>query len=115
MKKITVCVLLSILLQLIPSVGVKAGTSDELPVEVENEVPAILINAINPGYTVDGMSNIGEFIELKKTSAEIVELTDIVLKYSNSSGNQVLLYQFPDGAQMVEETLLLRLASAPNA
>ncbi|MBQ6510540.1 hypothetical protein IJI94_01060 [Candidatus Saccharibacteria bacterium] len=77
--------------------------------------PKIIINAINPGYTVDGRSNVGEFIELRKLGDEDFLLTGFSIKYTNSSGTKSTVFEFPDDSKMTGETLLLRLASAPDA
>lgn len=81
----------------------------------EPDYPPVVINAINPGYTIDGKNNVGEFIELRKLSDSSISLADFYLRYTNSSGKSSNLYQFPEGSQMIGETLLLRLASSPDA
>lgn len=77
--------------------------------------PPISISAINPGYTIDGVANTGEFIELRSSSDSAVPLTDLTLKYTNSSGNSSVIFEFPSDSTMLGETLLLRLASSPSA
>ncbi len=77
--------------------------------------PKIIINAVNPGYTVDGRSNVGEFIELKKLDEDDVLLTGFSISYTNASGTKSTIFEFPEGSKMAGETLLLRLASAPEA
>lgn len=81
----------------------------------EIEFPLIAIKAVNPGYTVDGKSNTGELIELARLSDEPISLANLSINYTNSSGNRVELYTFPDGSEMVGGTLLLRLSSSPGA
>ena len=79
------------------------------------ELPELYIKAINPGYTVDGNSNVGEMIELgRKNSDEPIVLTDFSLSYTNSSGNTTVIVEFPEQSRMVGESLLLRLASSPD-
>lgn len=86
---------------------------------------AIFIKAINPGYTIDGHSNVGEFIELARapensenpeTSSDVpLSLAGLSISYTNSSGNSVVLYEFPENSWMTGDTILLRLASSPEA
>lgn len=74
------------------------------------------IKALNPGYTEDGVANVGEFIELIKISDDpLLSLTGFTLRYTNSSGKISNLFEFPEGSQMAGETILLRLASSPNS
>lgn len=75
----------------------------------------IIINAINPGYTIDSKSNVGEFIELRKLGVDDFLLTGFSLIYTNSSGTKNTIFEFPDEAKMTGETLLLRLASSPGS
>lgn len=75
----------------------------------------IIINAINPGYTINGQTNTDEFIELINLTGGPVSLTGLALKYTNSSGNSSIFFEFPEDSVMIGETLLLRLASSPDA
>ena len=75
----------------------------------------IYINAVNPGYSIDGIANVGEFIEIKKSSDEPFSLSGLSLYYTNGSGNRSVLFEFPDNSTMIGQTLLLRLASSPNS
>lgn len=84
------------------------------PVSAMTDSP-IFIKAINPGYTVDGVSNVGELIELAKNVDGPLSLAGFVLSYTNSSGNSVILYEFPEGSWMTGESILLRLASSPDS
>lgn len=101
---------LLMLLVCVAPITVFADSSQEDP-----EYPPIVINAINPGYTIDGKSNVGEFIELRKLSDSSISLADLYLRYTDSRGKRSNLYQFPEGSQMIGETLLLRLTSSPDA
>lgn len=67
----------------------------------------LIINAINPGYTIDGVSNVGEFIELQNLSDVPLALAGYSLLYTNGSGNTTTLYTFPDGSYMTGKHLLL--------
>ena len=78
------------------------------------ETPLALL-ALNPGYAIDGVSNVGEFIELVNLTDSPIELTGYVLRYTNATGNRSNIYVFPEGSTMVGKTLLLRLASSPEA
>ena len=79
-------------------------------------LPEIYIRAINPGYTVDGVSNVGEMIEIGRVmnSDEPLSLTGLTIGYTNSSGNESVLVEFPENSWMVGERILLRLASSPG-
>ena len=77
--------------------------------------PELYIKAVNPGYSVNGVSNVGEVIEIgRKNSDEPVLLTGYSISYTNSSGNSAVLVEFPEHSWMVGETILLRLASSPD-
>ena len=76
-------------------------------------LPQIYIRAVNPGYTVDGKSNVGEFIELARADASTpLSLAGLVLGYTNSSGKTLTLLEFPENSWMTGERILLRLASS---
>lgn len=82
---------------------------------ISNKIPEIYIRAINPGYTVDGKSNVGEMIEIsRKHSDEVISLAGIAVGYTNSSGEQILV-EFSEYSFMAGENLLLRLASSPGS
>ena len=78
----------------------------------ELSVQDLYIQAINPGYTVDSKRDVGEFIELRRTSdlETPLLLTGYSLRYTNASGTSTVIYTFPDGSLMTGETLLLRLS-----
>ncbi len=74
------------------------------------------IKAINPGYTVDGKSNVGEMIEIaRKKSDTPISLAGTTVSYTNSSGNTSVLFEFPENSWMTGESILLRLASSPES
>ncbi len=84
-------------------------------VEVNDDLPEIYIKAINPGYTIDGKSNVGEMIEIGKNSSdEMISLAGITIGYTNSSGNDSVLVEFPENSFLTGESILLRLASSPE-
>ncbi len=92
------------------------GLGDELNDEVE-ELPELYIRAVNPGYKVGGINNVGEMIEIARTgnSDAPILLAGMAISYTNSSGNTSILREFPEHSQMTGETLLLKLASSPGA
>ena len=94
------------------------GASDE-----SKRFDGIFIKAINPGYTVDGKSNVGEMIEIGKKikeddvgdgeiSDEKILLAGLTIGYTNSSGNYATLFTFPENSYLAGESIILRLASA---
>ena len=97
-----------------PLVGaIDESAKDELNGDV---VPELYIKAINPGYVVDGKSNVGEMIEIgRKSSDDLISLAGVTVRYTNSSGNTSLLLEFPENSFIVGETVLLRLASSPGS
>ena len=82
----------------------------------EFELPEIYINAVNPGYTIDGVSNIGEMIEIaRKNSDEPISLAGITVSYTNTSGNTHILVEFSEYSLMFGDRILLRLSSSPES
>ena len=76
----------------------------------------LFIKAVNPGYTIDGKSNVGEMIEIaRKNSDDLISLAGITVGYTNSSGNYSTLLEFPENSFMAGENVLLRLASSPES
>ena len=95
--------------------GVFGFTGYAKATEINEKIPEIYIKAINPGYTVDGKSNVGEMIEIgRKNSDAPVSLAGTTVGYTNSSGNYSILVEFPENSWMTGETLL-RLASSPDS
>lgn len=96
--------------------GVLCSMNCVMAEEINEKIPEIYIKAINPGYTVDGKSNVGEMIEIgRKESDTPISLAGITISYTNSSGNSSILFEFPEHSLMTGETLLLRLASSPES
>lgn len=89
------------------------------PVKSEDEfrfTSDLIIKAVNPGYTIDGTQNVGEFIELQKlTDNPDFSLAGYGLRYTNSSGKSTLLLDFSEGSLMTGETLLMRFARSPDS
>lgn len=85
------------------------------PVKVEFATK-LIIKAINPGYTVDGVRDVGEFIELQNVSTDnSLSLAGYSLHYINSSGKSTTLLYFSEGSTMVGEFLLFRLARTADS
>ena len=83
--------------------------------ETKDVVPDFYINAINPGYTIDGKKNVGEMIEIGHKNSDIpISLAGLTVRYTNSSGKDFDLFDFPDNSYMTGELILLRLASSPD-
>lgn len=81
--------------------------------EITAKAPEIFIYSINPGYSIDGESNVGEMIEIVRTNLdEPFSLTGFSIGYTNSSGNYTTLVEFPENSWMVGEKILLRFASS---
>lgn len=82
---------------------------------MKNEIPEIYIKALNPGYTINGVSNVGEMIEVGRIhSDEPISLAGLTVGYTNSSGNYTVLVEFPENSWITGEKILLRLASSPE-
>ena len=80
------------------------------------KIPEIFIRAVNPGYTIDGKSNVGEMIEIvRKNSDTPGLLAGITVRYTTSSGKSTDLYDFPENSYIAGESILLRLASSPDS
>lgn len=89
---------------------------EDEPEKIDDSIPNLYIKAINPGYTVDGKSNVGEMIEIsKKDSDAPISLAGVTVGYTNSSGNYSTLFEFPENSWLFSETILLRLASSPDS
>lgn len=91
------------------------GTEDVIA-QNARDLPDFFIKAVNPGYTVDGVNNVGEMIEIgRKNSDEMVSLAGLTLSYTNSSGKEVLLVDFSKYLWKTGETIILSLASSPSS
>lgn len=75
----------------------------------------LIIRALNPGYTINGDSNAGEFIELVNLTGAPISLAGFSLTYTNSSGNITPLIEFPEGSVLTGENLLMRYYNSPEA
>ena len=94
-------------------------TEDIEVVDEENEevLPKLYIKAVNPGYKIDGVNNVGEMIEIARVGDPDtpISLAGTTFSYTNSSGNATILVEFPEHSWMTGENILLRLASSPGA
>ncbi|MBR3252998.1 lamin tail domain-containing protein [Candidatus Saccharibacteria bacterium] len=82
---------------------------------INENLPEIFIKAINPGYTVDGVANVGEMIEIGRNSDHLESLAGLKIGYINSSGNETILVDLSKYLWSAGESILLRLASSPGA
>ena len=84
--------------------------------EINDKIPEVYIKAINPGYTIDGKSNVGEMIEIARNDSDApISLAGITIRYTSSSGNDSVLFEFPEKSYLAGEAILLRLASSPES
>lgn len=85
--------------------------------EAEWERPELFVKALNPGYKIDDISNVGEMIEIArgKSSDTPILLAGAAVGYTNTSGNFSILFEFPENSWMTGESILLRLASSPGS
>lgn len=84
--------------------------------EISEDIPEIYIKAVNPGYKVDGVSNVGEMIEIARKSSDApISLAGMTVGYTNSSGKFSVLVEFSEYSFMTGETVLLRLASSQDS
>ena len=95
--------------------------NDDGALNVENEETKndeIFIKAVNPGYKINGVSNVGEMIEIArkdKSSNAPILLAGYKIDYTNSSRNTSMLVEFPEHTYLAGEKILLRLASSPSS
>ena len=93
MKKFLI--FLKIILGLIISGGVLCV--DVVHAEEEVVLPEVYIKAVNPGYTIDGVNNVGEMIEIGRRDSDTpISLAGLTIGYTNSSGNFAILAEFPE-------------------
>ena len=63
--------------------------------------PELFLRALNPGYTVDGTRDVGEFIQLQRTTDAPLSLTGYSLRYTNASGKSVETFRSPVTAYVI--------------
>lgn len=96
--------------------GEKTDEIDKTDEMISDQIPEMFIKAINPGYKQDGKNNVGEMIEIaRKTADAPISLAGIAVGYTNSSGDDSILLEFPENSWMIGENLLLRLSSSPDS
>ncbi len=85
--------------------------------EAEWKKPELWIKAVNPGYKIDNVNNVGEMIEIARgeNSDAPILLAGAAVGYTNTSGNFSILFEFPENSWMTGESILLRLASSPGS
>lgn len=115
-----------------PEKTTNSDISEDLTDDSDNEIPdnpdesddpedesyefstSLIIHAINPGYKIDDVSDVGELIELRNLSDATISLAGFSLRYTNGSGKQTTLIQFAEGTLMAGEYLLMRYAKSPE-
>lgn len=79
-------------------------------------LPDVYIKSVNPGYTVGGVQNVGEIIEIgRKNSDTPISLAGLEVGYINSSGNSAVLVDLSKYVWMAGESFTLGLASSPGS
>ena len=92
----------------------EAAPDEDLP--FAESLPEIFIKSVNPGYTVDGVQNVGEVIEIgRKNSNDLMLLAGLMIGYTNSSGNSAILVDLSKYLWTTGETFYLQLASSPGS
>ena len=67
----------------------------------DENLPDLYIRAVNPGYKIDGLNNVGEIIEIsRKSSDKPISLAGVAVGYTNTSGNHSTLFEFPENSFM---------------
>lgn len=81
------------------------------------EKPELYFKSVNPGYTIDGVNNVGEMFEISYNgnSDKMISLAGVTVRYTNTSGKEAVIVEFPENSYLTGETLLLRLASSPGS
>ena len=69
----------------------------------------VLISSYNPGFSDPYQ---GEFVELRRLSETSILLAGLSVVYETATGSEYVVYEFPDGDEMIGESLLMRLASS---
>ena len=94
-----------------------AGGPNALAEEELAVMPELYFKSINPGYVIDGINNVGEMFEIARGggSDELISLASVTVRYTNTSGKETVLVEFPENSYLAGETLLLRLASSPES
>lgn len=117
MKKIIVCLgaVCMVMLVLCGASSVVFAEEIDEASEISESIPEIYIRAVNPGYTVEGKSNVGEMIEIARIDeGEPISLAGVQIGYTNSSGNYSVLFEFPENSWLRGKNIILRLASSPD-
>ena len=84
------------------------GEESEEDEAEEVSLSVLYIKAVNPGYKVDGINDVGEMIEIRKNSDDLISLAGVTVRYTNSSGKDTELVKFPENSYMAGESLVLR-------
>ncbi len=81
--------------------------SDDLNDESFEFPSNLIMKAVNPGYKIDGVNDVGELIELQNLSGSSLSLASFSIRYTNGTGKQTTIVNFPEGSLMTGEYLLL--------
>lgn len=95
--------------------GILGGFWNDRVFAIDGGLPKFYIKAVNPGYTVDSVQNVGEMIEIGRNSDEMESLAGLTIGYTNSSGNEAILADLSKYIWMAGETIQLHLASSPGS
>ena len=84
---------------------------------MQNFTHQIYIKSVCPGFTINGISNVGEMLEIARTNPDDppISLAGATVGYTTSSGKYQTLLEFPEHSWFAGETILLRLASSPSS
>jgi hypothetical protein len=107
------CLVLSLafysLMPLVTSSATEDAGEDEVGVSVVSATH-LYISAINPGYSMAGVSNFDDFIEIYNPTGEPFPLSGYTIVYNDRT-----IYTFANGSIMNSEYLLLRSSTSPNS
>lgn len=86
-------------------------------IEAEASLPELYFKSVNPGYVVEGVNNVGEMFEIARGGGSdgMISLAGVTVRYTNTSGNETILVEFPENSFLAGEEILLRLASSPGS
>lgn len=80
--------------------------------ETSGEHGPLFIKAISPGFKIGDEKNVNEAIEIGNGSPDEVELAGYAIYYTNSSGSESLLFEFPEATVAGGSSVILRFKSS---
>ena len=97
--------------------GTSRVLAEEFLAEESQALPELYFKSVNPGYVIDGISNVGEMFEIARggDSDDMISLASVTVRYTNTSGNETVIVEFPENSYLAGEVILLRLASSPGS